>query len=249
MNQRAGSSIDPQQRTIVRARDLAAFRAAIVDLALSDPPLSRRRRVVIVPTRASGELLRQTFESEPRGRLLPDLMTRADFFERLQDALPGRPRLASRLEREVLLERAARETAAARTWLNGAPFHLRPGLVAEMLDFYDELRRRQRTVPRFARALFDQLRVERGTDRGSEGLIHQTTFLGLAFLAYQRGLAASGGLDEHELRNRLIELQPVLPFDHAIVAVADIPRTRAGCGRRISISSAGSARSGASTSS
>ena len=87
----------------------------------------------------------------------------------LHQALPpGRP-LLSRTAREVLLERAARATAA-RPRLGGAPFQLRVGLVASMLDFYDELQRRQRRVRRFGQALFEQLRVERGMDRGSEGL-------------------------------------------------------------------------------
>jgi RecB family exonuclease len=138
----------------------------------------------------------------------------------LHGALPNPPPLLSRTAREILLARAAR-LVAARTRMPGQPFHLRPGLVAEVLRFYDALRLRQRTVRRFARALFDDLRVERGTDRGSEGLIHQTAFLGFTFLAYERGVAASGALDEHALRRRLIEAQPALPFDHVVVAVAD----------------------------
>ena len=92
-----------------------------------------------------------------------------------------------------------------------------------MLDLYDELRRRQRNVRRFARSLFDQLRVERGTDRGSEGLIHQTCFLGFTFLGYERAVAASGAMDEHVLRRLLVERQPGLPFDHVVIAVADRP--------------------------
>jgi hypothetical protein len=40
--------------------------------------------------------------------------------------------------------------------------------------------------------LLHQLRVERGTDRGSEGLIHQTGFLAFAYFGYERGVVASG---------------------------------------------------------
>ena len=80
-----------------------------------------------------------------------------------------------------------------------------------MLDFYDELRRRQRTVRRFAGALFEQLGGERGTDRGSEGLIHQTCFLGFSFLAYERAVRASGAMDEHTLRAALLAHQGALP--------------------------------------
>ena len=57
------------------------------------------------------------------------------------------------MEREVLFERAARIAAESAP----PPFHLRPGLTAALLDFYDELRRRGRTVARFSSALADEL--------------------------------------------------------------------------------------------
>ena len=216
-----------QRRTLVRCSNLAGFRQALVELALSGGPLDARRRAIVVPTRASAELLRQTIEASSlsqalRAIVLPDLVTRDEWMDRLHVALPGAAPLLSRVERELLLARAAR-AAAARSRMSGAPFQLRPGLVAGMLDLYDELRRRQRTVRRFARSLFDQLRVERGTDRGSEGLIHQTCFLGFAFLGYERGIAASGSMDEHVLRALLIDRQPAVPFDHIVIAVADRP--------------------------
>ncbi len=216
-----------QQRRIVRARDLASFRDALVDLALDGAPVEARRRVVLVPTRASAELLRETIESRlgqtrPAAVILPDFLTRAEWLEHLLSAVAGRPRLLGRAEREVLLERAARATAR-RSRIGGAPFQLRPGLIGAMLEFYDELRRRQRTVRRLARALFEQLEGERGTDRGSEGLIHQTCFLGLSFLAYERAVAESGAVDEHALRRLLLAAQPALPFTHVVIAVADQP--------------------------
>jgi RecB family exonuclease len=217
----------PQTRTLVRAAGLAAFRRALVARALEGRPLDARRRVVIVPTRAAGELLRQTIEASVLGHgrtavVLPDLLTRDDWIRRLHQSLPEAPPLLTRTAREVLLAHAARR-AARRTRMGGAPFALRAGLVAELLTFFDELQLRQRTVRRFARALFDELRVERGTDRGSEGLIHQTSFMGFAFLGYERGVAGSGGLDEHVLRRLLLAAQPALPFDHIVIAVADRP--------------------------
>ena len=213
-----------QRRVLVRARNLATFRHALVDRAIAGGPFAARRRTIIVPTRASAELLRQSIErrvSERGGRALvcPDLLTREEWLARLHAALPGHTRWLSRTERHILLERAATHTLT-RT---GRPFHLRPGLIEAMLDFYDELKRRQRTVRRLARALFDELRVERGTDRGSESLIHQTRFLGFTFLAYGRSVASGGGLDEHHLRSRLLTEQPELPFDDLVVAVADHP--------------------------
>ncbi|MCC7008628.1 MAG: PD-(D/E)XK nuclease family protein [Acidobacteria bacterium] len=216
-----------QRRVLVRVKGLAAFRRALVDLALAGTPIDARRRVVIVPTRAAGELLRQTGE---RRRLsaaspavvLPDFLTRDEWVRRCHEALGAARRLLSRTEREVLLERAWRETARAHP-LAAPLFDLRPGLVGAMLDFYDELRRRRRSVPRAVRALFDELRVERGMDRGSDDLIQQTRCLGYAFLAYERAAGQSSGMDEHELRLRLIAEQPPLPFTHVVVAVADHP--------------------------
>jgi RecB family exonuclease len=217
---------DVNSRTLIRARDLAAFRQVLIDLALEGGVQDVLRRVIVVPTRAAAELLRQSIEGRlgaaRPSAMLPAVVTRDEWIARLHDAIPGRPRMLSRIERELLLERAARRTAA-RPRVGRAPFHLRPGLAAALLDFYDELGRRQRTVRRFARALFDQLRVERGTDRGSESLLHQTAFMGLTFLAYERGVAASGALDEHALRQRLIASPPPLPFDHVVIAVADHP--------------------------
>ena len=192
----------------------------------SGTPLSARRRALIVPTRASAELLRETIESRIRATggaiALPDILTRVELLEHLLAALPDHPRLLARAEREVLLERAARETSRRRR-MKRAPFQLRPGLVAAMLEFYDELRRRQRTPRRMAAALFKQLEGELGTDRGSEGLIHQTCFLAFSFLAYERGVETSGGWDEHTLRRELLASQPALPYDHIVIAVADQP--------------------------
>ena len=81
-----------QRRTLIRAADLAAFRDALVTRALAGPPLAARRRVVIVPTRAAAELLRQTLEARAfdrpgRGLVLPDLQTREDWLEGLRAAV------------------------------------------------------------------------------------------------------------------------------------------------------------------
>ena len=216
-----------QKRYLVRARGLASFRRALVERALEDGALAARRRAVIVPTRASAELLRQSIERAAAERgaravVLPDLVTRDEWLGRAHAALAGATRFLTRAERDVLMARAA-ESTAARPRMDGAPFELRPGLTTAMLEFHDELKRRHRSVRRFARAMFDQLRVERGTDRGSESQIRQTCFLGLAFLAYERAVAASGALDEHALRDRLIAEQPDLPWDHLVVAAADHP--------------------------
>ena len=216
-----------QRRVLIRTRGLASFRQSLVDLAAAGGPLAARRRVIVVPTRAAAALLRLTIEQQAVERgagalICPDLLTRDEWLQRLLPALGGSPRWLGRIERLVLLEHAVHTTLERRPGLV-KPFDLRPGLVAAMLDFHDELRRRQRKVRTFARTIFDDLRVERGTDRGSESLIDQTRFLGFVFLAYDRAARASGGLDEHELTRRLLAGQPALPFDDLVVAVADHP--------------------------
>ena len=231
-----------QRRTLIRAHDLAAFREAVIHRALAGAPIDARRRAVVVPTRAAAELLRQSIEARlgrelPAGAILPDFVTRLEFVERLGAAIPGAHRILSTAERLVFLERAARLTAA-RPRMSGAPFPLRPGLIAAMLDFYDELHRRQRPVRRFAEALFDQLRGERGADRGSESLIHQTCFLGFTFLAYERVVAESNSLDEHGLRRACSNTSR---YFRSITSSLRLPITRpirAVCGRPTSTSSA-----------
>ena len=216
-----------QHRALIRARGLTAFRRALADLAVSGSPLDARRRAIIVPTQAAGELLRQTIEADVSGAggtavILPDLVTRHQWLVNLHGALVDGPLLLSRVEREVLFERAARDTGRCHP-IHGTLFDLRPGLVAAMLDFYDALQRRQRGARRFVRTLFKEIGVEYGSDRGSESLIRQTRFLGFAFLAYERAVAESGGVDEHGLRRLLIARQPQLPFNHLVLAVADHP--------------------------
>ena len=67
---------------------------------------------------------------------LPDLVTPRELVARLSERLGHARPVLTPAQREVLLGvacRAAREQGAE------PPFQLRPGLVAEMLRFYDEL--------------------------------------------------------------------------------------------------------------
>lgn len=213
------------RRRLVRTSGLAEFRRALAVLALEGGALSAVRRGLILPTQAAAAIFRQSLERTLRpgqGFVLPALMTREAWLVRLHQALPGAPPLLTRFDREVLMGRAA-SAAARRTRVGGAPFDLRPGLIAEMLGFYDELRRRQRTVRRFAGVLFDELGGERGMDRGSDSLIQQTCFLAFAFLAYERGVAASGSIDEHALRRLVLARADACPFDHLVIGVGDHP--------------------------
>ena len=126
--------------------------------------------------------------------MLPDLLTRDEFYGRLAGRLPGCPRLLSGFEREVLFRLAARAAEAA-----GAPppFTLRPGLIAVILDFYDELRRNHRTVDHFHRLLSGEFAPVADADRGAERLLRQAEFLSAAFAEFESRTAAAGGVDEH----------------------------------------------------
>jgi hypothetical protein len=140
-----------QTRTLIRARDLAAFREAVIDRALAGAPLEARSRAVVVPTRAAAELLRQSIEIRlggvrAAGAILPDFVTRREFVERLGAAAPWRSATVDARPSGSSFSNVRRRATAARPRIGGSPFPLRPGLIAAMLDFYDELHRRQRPV-------------------------------------------------------------------------------------------------------
>jgi RecB family exonuclease len=121
-------------------------------------------------------------------------------------------------EREVLFRLAARTAERAGAM---APFRLRPGLIGEMLGFYDELRRNDRTVDDFARLVSGGLAASAETDRGAERLWRQAEFLAATFAEFERRVASAGRIDEHGLRTLLLE-RPVEPAcQHVVVAVAD----------------------------
>lgn len=222
-----------QRRRLIRVPDLATFRRTLAAGAVDGDPAAIRRRALILPSRGAVELLRRSIEdahlsSPGRAVVLPSLFTREDWLADLHASLPAAPRLLSRVEREVLFERATRVAAAAVP----PPFHVRPGLTAAVLDFYDELRRRGRTVARFTSALAEQLAgAEEIDDRGSQALIQQTAFLTRVFEEYEGSIASASalggdvraGIDEHVLRERVLAASVPWRIDHIVVAVADHP--------------------------
>jgi RecB family exonuclease len=184
--------------------------------------LDARDRLVVVPTRASASLLVRTIEDSllnpsTQALILPDLITTRELVLRLSERLDNSRPVLTPAEREVLLGVACR-TARAR----GAepPFHLRPGLIAEILRFYDDLRRRQNSVDDFERRALGVLEPGAASDRGAERLVRQTRFLVAAFREFERQ-SAECGEDEHTLRARLMaELSP-RPFRHVVLTVTD----------------------------
>jgi RecB family exonuclease len=221
--------ITPRTTRLVRAADLRSFRSALVALATAGSPLEARDRLVVVPTRAASHLLLRSIEDRmPPGAasLLPDFVTRAELharlFERIAlapDELAGReapPYTAD--EREALLAAACRAAIDA-----GAepPFRVRPGLIGAMLEFFDMLRRHQKSVDDFERLTVGRLDGGQDIDRGAERLIRQTRFFAAAFREFERLSASSGGVDEHAMRERLLATAAAHPWRHVVVAVRD----------------------------
>jgi RecB family exonuclease len=217
----------------VRAADLRSFRSALVALATDGSPLDARDRLVIVPTRAASLHLVRTIEDRMSARgavILPDFITRAELHQRLFERIGGPEDLAARTappctaapytsaEREALLAVACREAIDAGA---DPPFRVRPGLVAAMLEFFDSLKRHQKSVDDFERLTMGRLDSGAAGDRGAERLIRQTRFFAAAFREFERRCAASGGVDEHAMRAQLLVSQPAHPWRHVIVAVRD----------------------------
>lgn len=221
--------ITPRATRLLRVADLRQFRDILTSLVAAGDPLEARDQLVIVPSRAAAAHLRRTLEDRllpARGAMvLPELVTRDELAERLADRLRARPRLLTGFEREVLLAAASRQAADA-----GAPppFRLRPGLVAEMLDFYDALRRHGSDIDAFERLTLGTLEPNADFDRGADRLVRQTRFLVEAFREFERRSMATGALDEHALRAQLIAEPSDQPWRHVIVAVRDVAATPRG---------------------
>jgi hypothetical protein len=168
--------ITPRRTRLIRVPDLHAFRQAIVGLSLRGDPGQLLSRVVLVPTDGAARQLRRTLRREQG----PSLVTREEFYDCLHARLDSRPPRLTAYDRDVMLQSAARE--ASRT-LNFAPA-LRPGLLAEMLRFYDQLRRQSRSVARFEELLDETLSRESEHDRGADRMLAQGRFLAETFRGY-----------------------------------------------------------------
>jgi RecB family exonuclease len=202
--------------------DLQSFREAVVDLAVAGPPLDARERIVVVPTHAAAAHLVRSIEDavlHPRRRavVLPDLVTSRELTLRFGERLRQPPRVLTDAEREALLGVACR---AARARGNEPPFRLRPGLIAAILHFYDELRRRQNGVDDYERRVLDLLEPGAATDRGAERLVRQTRFLVAAFREFETR-SRDYGVDEHGLREQAADEASPRPFRHVVLTVAD----------------------------
>ena len=145
-------------------------------------------------------------------------MTRDQLYDELHARMKNPPARLNAFDREAIAQAAAdaalRETGAL-------PFQIRPGLVHEMLRFYDQLRRQSQHVTRFDELITAALEGDSSADRGAERLLAQTRFLVAAFRDYERRVAASGSCDEHVLRERLLLEATDGSLSHVVVTVAD----------------------------
>jgi RecB family exonuclease len=199
--------ITPRRTQLVRVPELHAFRQIIVSLV--QDTLNPESVLVVVPTRGAARQLQGALARA-------DVVTRDELYDRLHDRLTNPPRRLSALERDVIAQAAARAAAGG----SELSFQLRPGLIAEMLRFYDHLRRQSQQVKRFEE-LIDEALGPGDADRAAERMRKQTRFLAEAFREYERRVRDSGGCDEHTLRDRIMAEPSVDPIRHVIVTVPD----------------------------
>ena len=204
--------ITPRRTELVRVRDLHAFRHAITELCRPDPAL--QVPVVVVPTRGAARQLQGTLAA---AGARATIVTRDELYDHLHARLASPPHRLGPLERDVIAQAAARAAAAAGGELS---FQLRPGLVAEMLRFYDHLRRQSQQVNRFEALIIESLGSD-DVDRATARMRTQTGFLAAAFREYQRRVRDSGGCDEHTLRERLLAEAAGDPVRRVVVTVPD----------------------------
>ncbi len=232
----------PPAIRLIQADDLDAWQRVLLALCLpAEGRLSIEPPVVIVPSRAAAEQWRRTLEQRllverwtapialqdalehpvsagPRDALaVPHLLTR----EQLYDTWHGRARMETPrmplLTREVLMGASARHAAG----VHRPPFLLRPGLIAAMLRFHDQIERLGHEPATWLQDAAARLDDEAATDRGAARLLLQTRFLQEAGRAYASRVAAADGVDERGLRQALRRsARPWCP-PHVILSVAD----------------------------
>jgi RecB family exonuclease len=218
--------ITPRRTRLIRVADLHDFRRAIAALCAPAPERSPDQqscalpaRLVVVPTSGAATTLRLALGMRgiPADPSLA-LVTRDEIYDALHDRLPHPPRRLTAFERDAITQAAAMDAAREQGEL---PFQVRPGLVAEMLRFYDQLRRQSQLVVRFDELISNALGGGELDDRGADRLLRQTRFLARTFRLYEQRTAAVDAVDEHRLRERLLEDAAAVPLAHVIVTVPD----------------------------
>jgi RecB family exonuclease len=219
--------ITPRATRLLRTANLRTFRRTLAASCLQGKPLEARDRLVIVPTHGASALLTVAIEERARHSstraavVLPTFITPRElastFATRVIPSAVASPPEA----REILMEVACQ---AAIDGGQEPPFRIRPGLVAEIVAFYDQLLRHGKDVATFERLTL--LRLEPGSveDRGAQRLVAQSRFLAAAFRAFERLSAEYGFLDDRVLRETALANTAEHPWRHVIVGVGDLSR-------------------------
>ena len=210
--------ITARRTQLVRVTELQQFRKTIARLAAEVLGSGSRTRnltevAIVVPTRGAARILHRSLGPVAATSAI---VTRDELYDLLHARLANPPRRLSAIERDVIAQAAARAAAADEE----LSFQLRPGLIAEMLRFYDHLRRQSQQVDRFEALIAEALGSD-DVDRATARMRTQTRFLAQAFREYERRVRGSSACDEHVLRDRLMSEAAPNPLRHVIVTVAD----------------------------
>ena len=212
--------ITPRRTRLVRADSLHAFRELVCRLSLAGEPADVRSTVVIVPTDGSRrQLARTLLAASSADGVQPSIVTREGFYDLLHSRLRAAPRLLTPYERDVIMAAAADAAVDGGT---SPGFLLRSGLIAEMLRFYDQLRRQARSIARFEELMLEAVAPDVDSDVGASRTAEQTRFLAAAFREYERRVAGLDVSDEHTLRERLLAAEASSdPVRRVVVTVGD----------------------------
>ena len=175
-------------------------------------------RLVVVPTRGAASVLAESLRAAGVHDAGLALVTRDELYDALHQRLVNAPRRLSALERDAMFQAAAHEAAHGFAEL---PFRIRPGLVAEIVRFYDQLRRQSQAVKRFEELISEALGGGELDDMGAERLLRQTRFLVQTFRGYEARASRLEAVDEHSLRERLLTDDAAAPLAHVIVTTSD----------------------------
>jgi RecB family exonuclease len=208
--------ITARRTRLVRVQNLHSFRQILTRLAFAGDSDAVRSRAVLVPTR-SAALRLSGAAGDPL--LSPAFVTREEFQDLAYSRLSNAPPCLSTFERDVIMQAAGREAASAGAFCS--PDKVTPGLVEELIRFYDQLRRQGKSVRRCEELVEERLSTETDDDPGAARMLAQTRFLAAVFRGYERRISESGLSDEHTLRQRLLSEPSADPIRHIVVSVGD----------------------------
>ncbi|HTV03416.1 MAG TPA: PD-(D/E)XK nuclease family protein [Luteitalea sp.] len=231
---------------LIQADTVDAWQRALLALCLPTASTTTDGQLeapptVVVPGRSAAEQWRRTLERRvlverwrppvalqralehpvavdaPEALAFPALLARDEAYDAWhRQARIDAPRLSA-IGREVLMAASAREAARHHR----PPFVLRPGLIAEMVRFFDQAGRLAHDPVEWLVDAALRLGAEADTDRGAARLLGQTQFLRAAFEAYARKVRETGALDEQALRVRLRHATRRWAPRHLVVTVGD----------------------------